>query len=215
MTFGLSDTCEDCKGTGSALGKTEKCGQCQGSGRVIMEINIGMGHVQRIQQHCPKCGGQGQIIKDPCRKCGGQKVYKHSKTFDLHIEPGSQRDFDYIFHGEAEKQPGTEKGDLIIHVHESKKDNWGYRRRKNDLFRTEVLTEKEALEGNWVRQIPCLDGHSSIEIKRASGVRVFPGEVEKLKGHGMPLSKDDDKYGDLYIDYVVVFRGKKPKNDEL
>lgn len=27
----------------------------------------------------------------------------------------------------------------------------------------------------------------------------------------MPLSKDDDKYGDLYIDYVVVFQGKKKR----
>lgn len=215
LTFELLDNCESCKGTGSANGKVETCGQCRGSGRVIMEINIGMGHVQRIQQHCPKCNGQGQVIKNPCRKCGGQKVVKHSKTYDLHVDPGSPRDFDYVFHGEAEKQPGTEKGDLIIHIHESKKDNWGYRRRRNDLFRTEVLTEKEALEGGWVREIPSLDGHSKIEIKRSKNVRVFPGEVEKLKGQGMPLSKDDDKYGDLYIDYVVVFQGKTKKKDEL
>lgn len=215
LTFNLMDTCDTCKGSGSANGKTENCGQCKGSGQVVMEINLGMGHVQHIRQHCPKCNGQGQVIKDPCRTCHGQKVVHQIKTFDLHVDPGSPRDFQHVFHGEAEKQPGAEKGDLIINAHQSNKDNWGYHRRNNDLFRTEVLSEKEALEGNWTREIPCLDGHSTVEIKRGKGVRVIPGEVQKIKGHGMRLQGNDDEFGDLYVEYVVIFQGKKKTKDEL
>lgn len=214
LTFELHETCSVCKGSGAADGKVVTCDTCHGQGQITMKLQIAAGMVQHIRQECPKCHGQGTVIKNPCRKCGGSKVAKEAKTFTVNIDPGSPRAFDTVFHGEAEKTPGLEKGDFIIHIKEGPKDNWGYRRRNNDLFRTEVLTEKEAMGGGWTREITCLDGENKITIKRKKGVRVLPGEVELVKGYGMPLQDNDDEHGNLYIDYVVIFKSKGV-NDEL
>lgn len=86
---------------------------------------------------------------------------------------------------------------------------------------------KEALKGGWSRSIPFIDGSSKVNLTRNSGVPVSNGEVERIKGWGMPPEPEHDhehdhhhskhdKYGDLYIDYVVIpAGGKKDLHDEL
>lgn len=98
---------------------------------------------------------------------------------------------------------------MFVHVSEDKSGNMGYRRKGRNLFRTEVLSEREATSGGWKRRIPSLDGESFIELKRASGVPVSNGEVEVLKKQGMPVLDKDDEYGNLFIKYVVILSGKK------
>lgn len=214
LAFNLMRNCKSCKGSGSEDGKKHNCPTCNGTGRLIQRIFLGAGMFQEVQQPCGKCGGKGKIITNKCKTCGGARVTKENKSFTLNVEKGAPRKFEIVFHGEADHVPDREPGDLIVHVTESKKNNWGYRRLGNNLFRTEVLSEKEALNGGWKRDIPCLDGESNITISRPAGTRVTPGEVEKIKGQGMPILNNDDEHGDLYIEYVVIFRGKLPK-DEL
>lgn len=214
LKFNMMASCNQCKGSGSADGKFVNCNQCHGKGIVIMEVQLAPGMVQRIQQTCPKCQGQRHLIANPCKKCHGAKVVREGKTLVLDVEPGVPREFEHVFHGEADKQPGLEQGDLVMKLRESKKDNWGYRRRGQNLFRTEMLTEEEALKGGWSRDIPCLDGETTIRLARKRGQKVMPGEVEVLAGHGMPILESDDEHGDLYVEYVVVFKGKADK-DEL
>lgn len=212
FNFNLQASCSSCKGTGSADGKFVKCSRCQGHGAVIMEVQLAPGMIQRIQQTCPKCQGKKEQILNACKKCRGAKVVREPKTLVFDLEPGSPREFEHVFHGEADKHPDMEAGDLILKVRESKKDNWGYRRRGSSLFRTEVLTQKEALKGGWSRDIPCLDGETNINISRKRGEKVFPGEVEVLEGHGLPIHDSDD-FGDLFIEYIVILKGKTDKDD--
>ncbi|KAF5098755.1 hypothetical protein D0Z00_001914 [Geotrichum galactomycetum] len=134
---------------------------------------------------------------------------RENRSYHLHIKPGSEKKFDHVFHGEADRVPDIESGDLIVHVTEDKSGNMGYRRKGRHLFRTEVLSEKEATSGGWKRRIPSLDGESFIDLTRASGVPVSNGEVEVLKNEGMPVLDKDDEYGNLFIKYVVILSGKK------
>jgi DnaJ-related protein SCJ1 len=170
------------------------------------------GMFQQIQTTCDACHGTGRTIVNPCPVCHGSKVVREDRDYNVVIDPGSPKNFDHRIHGEADQSPDWEAGDLIIHVQESREDNMGYRRRGNNLFRKEVLSAKEALRGGWNRSIPFLDGTTNIQLSRKVGSAVMNGEVETIKGKGMPQLRDHGKFGDLYIEYLVILPGGKKKN---
>ena len=209
LSVNLQGLCDKCDGTGSADKKVETCSVCHGSGMRIVQVQLAPGMTQQIQTQCDRCQGKGHTIKTPCKKCRGTRVMRENRSYHLHIKPGSDKKFDHVFRGEADKVPDVESGDLIVHVSEDKSGNMGYRRKGRNLFRTEVLSEREATSGGWKRRIPSLDGESFIELKRASGVPVSNREVEVLKKQGMPVLDKDDEYGNLFIKYVVILSGKK------
>eukprot|EP00335_Anophryoides_haemophila_P000376 CAMPEP_0204821158 /NCGR_PEP_ID=MMETSP1018-20131115/4117_1 /ASSEMBLY_ACC=CAM_ASM_000518 /TAXON_ID=46462 /ORGANISM="Anophryoides haemophila, Strain AH6" /LENGTH=93 /DNA_ID=CAMNT_0051921467 /DNA_START=445 /DNA_END=726 /DNA_ORIENTATION=+ len=74
MTY-LSHTrkrcCESCDGKGGA--NVKKCGECKGKGIVTKMVQLGPGMYSQSQQHCSKCGGEGEIsdAKDRCKDCKG------------------------------------------------------------------------------------------------------------------------------------------------
>lgn len=199
----LNDICDSCEGTGSADRKLETCPHCKGTGIVVQIIRHGMMQ-QRIQQHCPKCQGKGTIIKNPCKKCHGNKVVRKMKEFKAHVEPGFKRNHVVILQGEAEKHPDVEPGDLYIALSENAQNNLGYRRRGNHLYRTEVISLKEALQGGWSRDIDFLDQQKHVHISRKSGQTIQNGELEKITGFGMPIFDSPGKFGDLFIDYKII-----------
>ena len=57
--------CDDCSGTGAKAGtKPETCGHCRGSGHVSNARGFVM-----FTTPCPKCHGQGVVVKHPCKTC--------------------------------------------------------------------------------------------------------------------------------------------------
>lgn len=203
----LNDICESCEGTGSADKQMERCPQCNGAGIITQVIRHGMMQ-QRIQQHCPRCQGRGATIKNVCHACHGQKVVKKTKDFVTVIQPGTKRDHVEVLRGQSEKHPDVEPGDLFIALHESSAENMGYRRRNDDLYRTEVLSLKEALHGGWQRDIAFFDEQKPVHISRAKGATTQSGEIERIKGFGMPILGSPGKSGDLFIEYKVLIPAK-------
>ncbi|KAG5356502.1 DnaJ-related protein [Yarrowia sp. C11] len=203
LQVNLQGICSDCSGSGSADGVNHKCDGCDGQGVVIQVAQMGM-MIQKFQQQCPKCQGQGHLITNPCKKCGGHKVQREDRKYNVYIEPGTPRVHSYVFEEEADKSPDIVPGDLIVQVREAPTENMGYRRRQNDLFRTEALSLKEALHGGWTRKIPFLDEESEVVLSRKKGEATHHGHIEVIKSHGMPQMGVDDSHGDLYIQYVVV-----------
>jgi molecular chaperone DnaJ len=60
--------CSECSGTGAKPGtKPESCGQCRGSGQVSTSRGFVM-----FTQTCPRCRGQGAVIKHACKTCEGR-----------------------------------------------------------------------------------------------------------------------------------------------
>lgn len=211
FSINLQGICDECDGTGSADGEEHICSDCQGSGMKVIRHQLAPGMFQQIQTQCDTCGGKGKIITNPCKVCGGSKVIREDRTYHVYVEPGSPKFFDHRIPGEANQSPDYEAGDLIVQVSESREGNMGYRRRGINLFRTEVLSAREALKGGWKRSIPFLDETSTVELKRSAGTAVANGEIEMIKGYGMPIHEHHGEYGNLYIDYVVIMPGGQAK----
>lgn len=207
MWINLQGVCDHCDGTGSEDGMEHVCDSCNGVGVKLTRHQLAPGMFQQIQTPCEVCHGTGHQITHPCTVCNGKKVVREERTYVLNIEPGSPKTYDHVFQGEADRSPEWETGNLVVHVKEAPDNNMGYRRRGNSLFRTEVLSAREALYGDWELQIPFLDGKSNVTLRREKGVVVNNGEREIIKGKGMPF-RDGKGFGDLYIDYVVVFPTK-------
>lgn len=203
----LQSICDECDGTGSADGQEHVCDSCQGSGMRLIRHQLAPGMIQQIQTTCDRCHGKGRLITSPCKVCGGSKVIRENREYDVFVEPGTDRGAEHRISGEADQSPDFEAGDLRVRIQESPEGNMGYRRRGTSLFRTEVLSASEALKGGWSRSIKFLDDKSNITLSRAEGKTVSHGEVEIIKGKGMPHVDNHNKHGDLYIEYVVVAPG--------
>ncbi|CCE63899.1 hypothetical protein TPHA_0G00630 [Tetrapisispora phaffii CBS 4417] len=214
----FKDTCDHCKGSGSEDGKVDKCKECGGNGFVVQVIRMGP-VTQQMHTQCPKCHGAGSTIKNHCKKCHGQKLVTKSKEINVKVPAGAPRDFLKIVENGGDKELNAEAGDLLVQFQEIAQNNLGYRRRGNDLFRTEALVFKDAMEGGWNRTIPFFDPKRDVKISRKPGIPVLNKEIEKLVGFGMPI-QGSDRFGDLYIDYVIIVpqnkkAGSHKFNDEL
>lgn len=198
----LNDKCDHCHGSGSEDGKSKKCPNCQGNGIIIQVIQMGM-MTQQIQQACPVCSGSGEIIKNPCTICHGRKIAQKKKQFHIQVPKGIKRDSVDKVPDKGQCVPDSEPGDLYFKFIEKSTNNMGYRRRGNNLYRTEVLTLEESLLGDWQRDIPFFDISKNVTIQRPANKITFNGEIEIIKNFGMPIANTKN-FGDLYIEYLVV-----------
>ncbi|KAF3914936.1 hypothetical protein ABW20_dc0108839 [Dactylellina cionopaga] len=203
--------CEECEGSGSRDGEVEKCDQCAGRGVRIVKHMLAPGIFQQVQTVCDKCGGKGQKIVNPCHVCHGKKVVKKPVTHYLEVDRGVPDGMRVSFENEADESPDWVAGDLIIQIDEAAPvedqnvenlDGWWFRRRGQDLIHKEVLSLREALLGDWSRNLTHLDGHE-VKLGRKKGQVIQPGHVEVVKGEGMPIWQEDG-HGDLLVEYMVV-----------
>ncbi len=75
-----------------------------------------------------------------------------------------------------------------------------FERDQNDLKTTVVITLKQALLG-FEKELTHLDNRT-IKLNR-KGKITKPGEVEKIRGEGMPVYEASSDKGDLIITYQV------------
>lgn len=209
----MRNICEECSGSGSEDGKRHTCNRCQGSGFIQVTRRLAPGMVQTFNGPCDECGGKGSKIQHLCNHCGGQGVRKTGRHYNVYMPPGFARDDTQVLEGEGDQSPDWEPGNLIVSIGEDFSKSWGYRRIGRNLYRTEVLTAKEAAHGGWKRTIPFFDTHDDeIVLRREKGATVIHGETEVIRGKGMPVGDD---FGDLYVDYVVVPVSQGREKDEL
>ncbi|KAI5807486.1 DnaJ domain-containing protein [Peziza echinospora] len=214
--------CEECEGTGSADRRTETCHHCNGRGARIQKHMIAPGMFQQVQVVCDACGGKGQLITDPCPICHGHKVVRKVDSHILTVEKGAPTNIRVAFESEADAHPDYVAGDLIVTIEEKAPDLSGpvsadarddepptdgifMRRRGKDLVWKEVLSLREALFGDWIRNITHLDGHL-VRLGRKKGEVIQPGFVDVIPGEGMPIWNSDsgDEFGNLVVEYEVI-----------
>jgi DnaJ family protein A protein 2 len=72
--------------------------------------------MQRMQQVCKDCSGEGEIIneRDRCKTCHGKKTIDQKKKLEIVISPGSKHEQQLRFPGESDQAPNMEPGDIII-----------------------------------------------------------------------------------------------------
>lgn len=203
----MNNICKTCTGTGLASKKKVTCKKCGGAGFVVVTRQMGP-MIQRMQSPCDACNGKGQTIADPCKTCHGQGTQRKLRHYSVYFSPGTPRNHVHVLEGEGDQGPDFEAGNMILQLFEDTSENWGYRRLGDNLYRTEVLTSSEALAGGWKRELRLFDDET-VTIRRKKGEVVIDGQVDVVKGHGMPILNDDGEYGDLYVAYKVLPLGKR------
>jgi len=219
--------CEECEGTGSADGQVDMCSHCSGHGIVVKKHMLAPGIFQQVQVQCEHCGGQGKTIKHKCPVCSGSRVVRKVSTHHLIIERGAPKGQKINYENEADESPDWVAGDLHVTLvekeasleedNEMKVDGTFFRRKGDDLYWKEVLGLREAWMGDWTRNLTHLDGHV-VQLTRKRGETIQPGQVERVKGEGMPKWHEDGdsvyhqtEFGDLLVEYTVVLPDQMDK----
>ncbi|HNX47747.1 MAG TPA: molecular chaperone DnaJ [Methanomassiliicoccales archaeon] len=196
LTLPLTVKCDVCAGTGSKSRKEEICPQCNGKGQVQRVERRGYSQFISVGA-CPKCGGSGKDIKDPCPDCDGGWTRKRQKI-SLDIPKGVDTGMRLRVAGAGEPSPdGGPPGDLFVVV--NVKEHKLFQRDGSDLYATQEINFQEAALGATL-EVPTLEGKMA-EVNIPAGTQ--PGEVQRLKGLGMPRMEGYGK-GDLYIRLKLV-----------
>jgi molecular chaperone DnaJ len=184
--------CDTCGGSGAAKGhKPVTCDTCNGVG----QVRISQGFFQ-LQQPCPKCRGNGTIIKNPCDTCLGQGRVRRSKRLAVKVPAGVDTGDRIRLSGEGESgRNGGPPGDLYVEVHVSEHEIF---ERDGEHLSCEVpVSFGTAVLGGNV-EVPTLDGHVSLKIP----AETQSGRVFRLRDKGVKPVRGGAR-GDLFCRVVV------------
>ncbi len=199
-------TCAPCKGTGSKdPNANTKCPGCQGKGMKIVVQKINMGYIQQSMP-CPDCKGEKTVIKekDKCQLCKAEKVKKVEKTLEVDVDKGAPDGKRYTFSGESDEVPGVEAGDVLVEINIQKHKR--FIRKGADLVYNADISILEALTG-FELLIEHLDGRKII-VKSSPKEIIKPGVLKTVKECGMPFFDAPYKFGNMYINFNIVFPDK-------
>jgi molecular chaperone DnaJ len=187
-------TCEECLGSGAQAGsKPETCATCSGSGKVRASQGF-----FTIERTCPKCRGQGRVVKHPCTSCNGQGHVQKERTLSVDVPPGVEEGTRIRLSGEGQAGlNGGPPGDLYIFL--SVTQHPMFQRDAQDLYcRVPIGFVTAALGGEI--EVPTLAGGGA-SVPIPDGTQT--GHQFRLRGRGMPLLKSNGHYGDLFVEVRV------------
>jgi molecular chaperone DnaJ len=205
IEFPTALSCKDCNGSGAAKNsKTTACAFCHGKGVL---------HLQRgfltIEQSCPKCHGEGEIIETPCTSCKGTGRIKGKRELSVKIPAGIEdRSQVRIAHkGEAGLR-GSHAGDLYIQVHVEPHEI--FRREGANLYCSYPISIIMATLGETL-DVPIIDGGAT-NITIPEGTQF--GDKFVIRNKGMSQLNRSQR-GDLYVQadvYTPINLTKKQKD---
>ncbi|MBE6450879.1 MAG: molecular chaperone DnaJ [Alphaproteobacteria bacterium] len=190
-----TDVCEKCSGFGTADGKEPPvCDMCHGSGKVRTQ----QGGFFVFETVCPKCRGQGRVVKDKCTECKGEGNIRVEKDLKIKIPAGVEDNTRMRITGAGKAgKNGGPKGDLYIFI--NIKEHKLYERSGKDLYTSVPVSMACAALGGKV-EIPGIDGQK-VEVKISSGAQT--GDKLRIKNEGMSIL-NSDRRGDLFVLLKVV-----------
>lgn len=196
--------CPTCKGRGTNKpGLNSKCAACRGQGARIVVRQMGP-MMQQMQVPCDACSGRGTKVeaKDKCNDCKGECTKTSQSPLKILIEKGMEHQQQIPFRGEGDQHPDIDvPGDIVIVLQQVKHDK--FVRDDSDLHMKQKITLAEALCG-FQFVVTHLDGRQLV-VRSTPGMIVKPGDKKCLPGEGMPVWKQPTKFGDLVIEFDVVF----------
>ena len=188
----VQSACETCKGSGARPGtQPVTCTTCAGHGQVRMQQGF-----FSVQQTCPKCHGNGKMVKDPCPTCSGAGRVKQNKTLSVKIPAGVDEGDRIRLTGEGEAGVnGGPTGDLYVVIH--LKTHEIFQRDGGNLHCEMPISFSTAALGGEI-EVPTLGGSAKMKIPAETQT----GGVFRLKGKGIkPLRQSEA--GDLMVHVVV------------
>ena len=184
--------CDTCKGNGARPGSSPvNCETCQGKGQVRMQQGF-----FSIQQTCPRCRGNGTVIKDPCQSCRGQGRIRRNKKLSVKIPAGVDEGDRIRLSGEGEPgQRGGPSGDLYVEVRV--RAHPIFEREESHLYCEVPISFAKATLGGEI-DVPTLDGRVKLKIPSETQT----GKLFRLRGKGVKLIRGNSP-GDLLCRIVV------------
>ena len=184
--------CDACEGTGAETSDDfETCSTCNGMGEVRQVNKTMFGQFVNVQA-CPKCNGEGRIIRNKCSKCNGQGRVTGKETVKVRIPAGvSSGNYITMRNSGNAGIRGGEAGDLIVLIEE--KEHEKFERDKNDIYHDLVLSIPDATLGTEV-EVPTLKGKAKLKIDEGTQ----PGKLLRMKGRGIQ-GLNGTGTGDQYI----------------
>ncbi len=188
--------CTHCGGTGvkDKYGK-ETCPTCNGSGQEVRQQRSMFGIMQQVTV-CSRCGGTGEIIKNPCLHCHGNGIVQGEETVELAIPAGVDNGMQLTVRGKGHAAAhGGVNGDLLVAIEVL--DHEVFERDGNNLYLNYYISFPQAALGASV-EIPTLTGKAKVKI--AAGTQ--GGQVLRLQGKGLPQLQSNN-VGDLIVNVSV------------
>ncbi len=184
VTVNAPARCDDCEGSGAKPGtKPEPCGNCRGTGHVSNARGFVM-----FTTPCPKCGGQGLVIKHPCRTCSGRGAVEKERKVVVSFPAGIDAGQRLRVSGQGMAgPPNAPPGDLYVEV--DVEDDPRFERDGVDLVTRVNVSFAEAALGGEVK-VAALgkpdseEASPTVPLKIPAGTQ--PGAVFTMKGEGVP-----------------------------
>jgi molecular chaperone DnaJ len=184
--------CETCHGTGAAKGSAPSaCDTCGGVGQVRMS----QGFFQ-LQQTCPRCRGNGTVVRNPCDTCLGQGRVRRTRKLSVKVPAGVDTGDRIRLAGEGEAgRNGGPAGDLYVEV--QVREHPIFERDGEHLSCEVPVSFATAALGGSV-SVPTLEGEVSIKVP----AETQSGRVFRLKDKGVKPVRGGGR-GDLFCRVVV------------
>ncbi len=169
-------TCSDCSGNGTKDSDSRTtCGTCGGSGNIRQTQGF-----FSMSRTCPRCNGEGSIIKNPCTSCKGRGRKESTKKITITIPAGVSDGIQLKVGGEGEAGiRGGRPGDLYVFIHVKK--HQFFERQDDDIICEVPISFPVAALGGEV-YVPTISG--KVKLKIPEGTQ--NGRIFRLKERGIP-----------------------------
>lgn len=171
-----SQTCPNCKGTGTIRGRRGFLG---------------------LTQSCPQCKGRGKIIIKACMACRGSGHTVITETIKVKIPPGADTGKRLRLSGMGHAGlRGGPPGNLYIEI--TVKPHPVFKRSGDNIHVDAPVTVGEAVLGGKIN-VPTLDGYATMTLPAGTD----SGKIFRLKGKGIPNPRTGIR-GDEYVTIKIV-----------
>lgn len=203
------DACTVCKGDGAAPGsKVISCPKCHGQGQIIKHQRTILGNFQRAEM-CDRCQGTGKVPEKECAECKGIGIKKQSKKIKVVIPPGIDNGQRLRMSGEGEMgYRGSAPGDLYIEIHV--REHPEFKRDRFDIHSEVPASFYQAALGGEV-EVATVDG--PVMLKIPAGIQ--SGKVLRMASRGVPHLEGRGRGDHLVIVRVITPQKLNKKEKEL
>jgi molecular chaperone DnaJ len=184
ITVNAPTRCDDCGGSGAKAGtKPEACGHCRGSGHVSNARGFVM-----FTTPCPRCHGQGAVIKDLCKSCKGHGAVERARKVVVGFPAGIDGGQKLRIPNQGMPGPGgAPPGDLYVEI--DVEEDGRFERDGADLVTRVHVSFADAALGAEVR-VPSIgesvDDPPDTTVPYRIPPGTQPGSVFTIKGQGVP-----------------------------
>ena len=193
IEFQTHEFCKTCDGLGGK--DVSNCDRCGGSGQITMHQSF-----FQMSRPCPKCRGEGRIVKKMCSKCSGSGKTLETKKIMVTIPAGVDQGTRLRIKGKGQRgQKGASSGDLFIEI--SIKAHPFITRNGTDLFSKAKISYLQALLGSQI-EVNTFDGKKKVTVPR--GINF--GTKLKLSKLGVKRLNYNTRG-----DFIVVVEFEMPK----